>query len=119
MFAPRPREADSWVVVVGTDARGVETDLWTGASPLNWRRPPDFAHFFPSDLWKLYFLNLRSGSAPRPRLFAEWLARRWQSQHSGASPLVKMEVFHLEESTSHRGTVSANFLLYDSGAGPP
>ncbi len=118
MFAPKPRELDSWYVVVGTEARGLETNLWTGESPVNWRRPRDFATFFPTDTWKLYFLNLRSGGAPRPRLFAEWLARRWQAQHPGAPPFTKLEVYYLEESIYHRGAMPDNYLIYDSSQAP-
>jgi hypothetical protein len=116
MFAPKPRELDSWAVVVGTDAAGTETNLWTGESPVNWRRPRDFATFFPSDTWKLYFLNLRSGTGPRARLFAEWLARKWSHEHPRAAPFTKLEVYHLEESIAARGAVPANYLLYDSAA---
>lgn len=116
MFAPKPREIDSWCVFVGTDAGGTATELWTGTSPVNWRRPRDFAAFFPSDTWKLYFLNLRSGTAPRPRLFVEWLARRWLAAHPGAPPFSKLEVYYLEESIHQRGATPANYLIYDSAA---
>ena len=119
MFAPKPREVDTWWVVVGTDARGVETNLWTGESPVNWKRPADFAAFFPTDTWKLYFHNLRTGSAQRPRLFAEWLARRWQAQHPGAAPFTKLEVYQLEESIYRRGAEPDNYLIYDSTAVTP
>jgi hypothetical protein len=119
MFAPKPREVDTWWVVVGTDARGIETNLWTGESPVNWKRPPDFAAFFPNDTWKLYFHNLRTGNAPRARLFAEWLARRWLAQHPGAAPLTKLEVYQLEESIYRRGDLPDNYLIYDSSAVTP
>jgi hypothetical protein len=116
MFAPKPREVDSWCVVVGTDATGAETNLWNGDHPVNWKRPRDFAAFFPSDTWKLYFLNLRSGSGPRARLFAEWLAQKWRREHPGAAPFKKLEVYHLEESIYARGAMPDNYLIYDSSA---
>jgi hypothetical protein len=116
MFAPKPREVDSWCVVVGTDAAGTETNLWTGDRPVKWRRPADFAAFYPSDTWKLYFLNLRSGTAPRLRLFTEWLARKWSREHPGDPAFVKLEVYQLEESIHARGTMPANYLIYDSTA---
>lgn len=119
MFAPKPREVDTWWVVVGTDARGVETNLWTGESPLNWKRPPAFAAFFPSDHWKTYLYNLRTGSAARPRLFAEWLARRWQAQHPGAATFTKFEIYQLEESIYRRGEEPDNYLIYDSTTAIP
>ncbi len=119
MFAPKPRQVDTWWVVVGTDAGGIETNLWTGESPVNWRRPPDFDAFFPNDTWKLYLHNLRSGSAQRPRLFAEWLARRWQAQHPGAAPFTKLEIYQLEESIYRRGAEPDNYLIYDSTAVTP
>jgi hypothetical protein len=119
MFAPRPREVDTWWVVVGTDARGTETNLWTGESPVNWKRPTDLAAFFPNDTWKQYFHNLRSGTAPRARLFAEWLARRWLAQHPGAGPFTKLEVFQLEESIYRRGEMPDNYLIYDSSKVSP
>ena len=119
MFAPTPRQVDTWWVVVGTDAAGAETDLWTGESPVNWKRPPDFDAFFPNDTWKLYLYNLRSGSAQRPRLFAEWLARRWQGQHPGAAPFTKLEIYQLEESIYRRGEEPDNYLIYDSSAASP
>ena len=116
MFAPKPREIDAWYVIVGTDATGTETNLWTGECPVNWKRPRDFAAFFPSDTWKLYFLNLRSGSGPRSRLFSEWLARCWPTRHPGAPAFVKLEVYYLEESIYHRGATPNNYLIYDSTA---
>ena len=116
MFAPKPHGADIWWVVVGTDPRGGETNLWTGESPVNWKRPPDFATYYPTDTWKIYLKNLRSGSAPRVRLFAEWLARRWQAQHPAAPPFTKLEVYQLEESIDRRGATPDNYLIFDSNA---
>ena len=76
MFAPRPPEYDSWLILAGTDAAGHIVDQLTGVAPTR-ERPPHLSRFYGTDRRRQYFARI--GSQPDPAVQAQLAAAlgRW------------------------------------------
>jgi hypothetical protein len=115
MFSPNPWNTEGWIVVVGTDGSGRETNLITGESPVNWRRPPDLGELAPDTAWRKFAISIaREGRGERrSRWYVEWLARKWQQSHPGAPPFVRLELYYLSQSIYDHQAVPDNYLIYE------
>jgi hypothetical protein len=120
MFAPEPWKIEGWVVVVGTDREGRETNLLTGQSPVIWKRPEKLGEVFSSADWRKFTMNVvHAGRSERARWYAQWLAREWQRVHPEAPPFVRLEVYYLSYPIyDHRG-VPDNYLVWDDPPSEP
>ncbi|MDY6764980.1 MAG: HTTM domain-containing protein, partial [Halobacteria archaeon] len=102
MFA-EPRNIDGWYVVPGKLKSGGEIDAFY-RSPVDWDRPPDIAQKFPNQRWLVYLVDLtrEEYSELRP-YFAQYLCRRWNSEHGDQDKLTEVTVYYMKQPTRLNG----------------
>lgn len=97
MFAPDPLSTDGWIVAPGQLENGTRIDAFHGG-PIQWDRPADISDTYPTARWRKYLVRLwRYDTADRQH-FAEYLCRRWNSQHS--TELENVTIHFMEQPTS-------------------
>jgi hypothetical protein len=94
MFAPYPNREDGWYVCVGKLKNGAEVDPFRG--PVSWDKPEMISATYPSARWAAYLslLPRPTYAAYRP-YFADYLGKRWNSEHKGGEAVQSIEVYYM------------------------
>ncbi|WP_276275343.1 HTTM domain-containing protein [Haladaptatus sp. QDMS2] len=96
MFAPDPLSTDGWIVAPGLLENGSRIDAFHGG-PIRWDRPADISDTYPTARWRKYLVGLWRDDTTDRRYFADYLCRRWNSQHE--AELVNVSVYFMEQPT--------------------
>jgi len=96
MFAPDPLSTDGWIVAPGRLENGTRIDAFHGG-PVQWDRPADISETYPTARWRKYLVGLWRDDTADRRYFAEYLCRRWNSQHE--TDLENVSVYFMEQPT--------------------
>lgn len=100
MFAPAPRTADGWFVIVGTTADGVDYDLIRGGTAILWEKPARVADWFDSYRWRCYLLTVhKQARTKRKEQFARYLCKAWSARHDGEDQVKKIRIYYMLERT--------------------
>lgn len=96
MFAPDPLSTDGWIVTPGELENGTRIDAFHG-SPVQWNRPADISDTYPTARWRKYLVRLWRYDTADRQYFAEYLCRRWNSQHH--TELENVTIYFMEQPT--------------------
>ena len=96
MFAPDPLSTDGWIVAPGQLENGSRIDAFHGG-PVQWERPADISDTYPTARWRKYLVGLWRDDTTDRRYFAEYLCRRWNSQHE--TELENISIYFMEQPT--------------------
>lgn len=96
MFAPDPLSTDGWVVASGRLENGSWVDAFHGG-PVQWDRPDDISETYPTARWRKYLVGLWRDDTADRHYFADYLCRRWNSQHD--TELENVSVYFMEQPT--------------------
>jgi hypothetical protein len=106
MFAPDPLSTDGWIVAPGRLENDSRVDAFHGGS-VTWDRPPDISSTYPTARWRKYLVRLWRYDTADRRLFAEYLCRRWNTNHE--TKLINVSVYFMEQPTQiHNETEPIN-----------
>lgn len=105
MFAPNPLSTDGWIVAPGQLENGTLVDAFHGGG-VTWDRPPDISATYPTARWRKYLVGLWQSDTAQRDYFAEYLCRRWNTNHR--SELENVSVSFMEQPTRLSGTEPIN-----------
>lgn len=98
MFVVPPRD-DGWLIAAGRFGDGSVRDVWRDA-PVDARKPDSVAKSFGNSRWIKYLSQLNNREfVHHRRLFGDYLCRRWNETHAGASRLVGLQLYFVLEPT--------------------
>lgn len=99
MFAPYPDRNDGWYVIPARLSNGKQIDLYSGASPVSWERPPSIGFTFENFRWRKFMAFLqRKDYVWGRRYYAEYLCRTWKDRGHRAD-LLDFEIVMMLEKT--------------------
>ena len=100
MFSPFPSREDGWWVIPAKRKDGSEVDLFSGRSPIEWKKPVAVADTFSTPRWRRYLQNVWGGKH-RAHIadYAAWLRHDWNRRHDEARQIESMEVYFMLEYT--------------------
>lgn len=99
MFAPTVLREDGWFVPEGRLGNGKSVDLHT-REVVNWDKPAHLSSTFPNDRWRKWFLNLYNRDfAGYRQPYADYLRRRWNSEHRGPWQVREIRLWYMLETT--------------------
>ena len=99
MFAPAPLRDDGWWVVPARLKDGGEVDLFSGRSPIEWKKPAAVADTFSTHRWRKFLQNVWGKYRDHIADYAAWLRHDWNRRHDEARQIESMEVYFMLEYT--------------------
>jgi hypothetical protein len=112
MFSPHPSTQDGWYVIEGTRLDGTHVDLFRHGRAVSWEKPKRMAAEYPNARWRKYLSSLAEArlSAWRP-YYGAYLARRWNSRHTGSERVSSFRIYFMLEETLPAGVAPVKKLL--------
>jgi predicted DCC family thiol-disulfide oxidoreductase YuxK len=102
IFAPNPPRDDGWHVIIGTLKSGRQVNLLQEDAAINWSKPTvkESDQLYRNMQWRTYFINLNRtiGKQLYPH-YGDYLCQQWNSKHSKAQQLAKLEIYFMSEET--------------------
>ena len=117
MFAPHPSLDDGWYVMPGVTEGGREIDVWQRRE-VALHKPRDVAASFGSKRWNKYLVNLSQDTYRYHRpLFAEYVCRSWNRDHSGDDRLARFRMIFMLERFEAPSEEPRPLLLWEQDCG--
>jgi hypothetical protein len=97
MFAPYPLKEDGWFVIPGRLRDGTIVDLYSGTSPISWKKPPLLSAMYSNDRWRSYMMNLVIEENTEAYLlyYAKYLCRQWNRSHRYEKQLIRFDIIFM------------------------
>jgi predicted DCC family thiol-disulfide oxidoreductase YuxK len=105
MFAPFPAKDDGWYVIPGTLRNGKAVDLFRQGKDVTFNKATYPSLEYKNHRWRKYMELLRKRPALQP-VYARYVCREWNRQHSGDQILEELEIVFVLEWTQPRSEYS-------------
>jgi len=101
MFAPNPPSESGWFVFSAKRKDGVEIDPWRDGSPVSFDQPELPTTTYKAERWRKFLDNIMNPrhAVVRP-YFLRWMCNDWNSTHSDADQITRIEFFHMVQNVS-------------------
>jgi len=100
MFSPFPLKDDGWWVMPAKLRNGTELDVFTGAMPVSYEKPPLMSALYPTGRWRKYMRNISNNNFEAHRLYyGRYICRKWNSEHPFDEQLMEFDMVFMKEMT--------------------
>lgn len=108
MFAPYPPKDHGWYVIPGKLKSGAVVNLFGDGQQVRWGKPTHVSTMYRNSRWRKYMEFLWASRRQKYLpYYAEYLCRKWNTDHRGNEMLQELAVFVVIERTALPGEVSS------------